>query len=150
MYTIPQNLTRHFRIQIRRFMHNIFNTRSSATTDRPHDVLTVKILSTALQMYTVSPKNKTPNSCPQLHKILTDFQTFFTDRLSRKFATNLCLNIPTCLKDVATLPCEIWMSEKWRQSEICIVINDKSESSITKHLRNDELLHYTFFTQSNG
>ena len=42
------------------------------------------------------------------------------------------------------------MSEKWRQSEICIVINDKSQGSIAKHLKNDELLYYTFITQSAG
>ena len=42
------------------------------------------------------------------------------------------------------------MSEKCRQSEICIVINDKSQSSIAKHLRNDDLLNYTFMTQSHG
>jgi len=40
------------------------------------------------------------------------------------------------------------MSEKWRQSEICIVINDTSQCSIAKHLRNDELLYYTFIIQS--
>jgi len=39
------------------------------------------------------------------------------------------------------------MSEKWRQSEICIVINEKSQCSITKHLRNDELRYYTFIIQ---
>ena len=39
---------------------------------------------------------------------------------------------------------------KWRQSEICIVINDKSQGSIAKHLRNNELLHYTFIIQSAG
>jgi len=38
----------------------------------------------------------------------------------------------------------------WRQSEICIVINDKSQGSIAKHLRNDESLHYAFITQSAG
>jgi len=42
------------------------------------------------------------------------------------------------------------MSEKWRQSEICIVINDKSQGSIAKHLRNDDLVNYTFITQSPG
>jgi len=31
--------------------------------------------------------------------------------------------------------------KKWRQSEIC---------SIAKHLRNNELLHYTFIVQSAG
>ena len=78
-------------------------------------------------------KNKTPISCPQLHQILTDFQTFFQ---CSKFATTSCLNVPLCLKHVGTLPCEIWMSEKWRQSDIYIVINDKSQGSIAKHLRN--------------
>ena len=42
------------------------------------------------------------------------------------------------------------MSEKWRQSEICIVFNDKSQGSIAKHLRCDELLYYTFIIQSAG
>jgi len=42
------------------------------------------------------------------------------------------------------------MSEKWHQSEICIVINDKSQGSIGKHLRNDKLLYYTFITESAG
>jgi len=77
-------------------------------------------------VYTVSQKNNTPNSCPYLYQILTDFQTFFTDGHGSKFATFSCLNIPPRLKYVATLPCEITMLEKWRQSEICIVINDKS------------------------
>jgi len=42
------------------------------------------------------------------------------------------------------------MSEKWRQSEICIIINDKLQGSIAKHLRLDELLYYTFINQSAG
>jgi len=42
------------------------------------------------------------------------------------------------------------MSEKWHQSEICIVINEKSQGSITKHLRIDDLFCYTFITQSAG
>jgi len=42
------------------------------------------------------------------------------------------------------------MSQKWHQSEICIVINDKPRGSIAKHLRSDELLHYTFIIQSAG
>ena len=68
------------------------------------------------------------------------------------FATNSCLNIPPRLKDVATLPCEIRKSEKWRQSEICIVIlyYDKSLDNTAKHLRNDELFYYTFIIQSTG
>jgi len=31
------------------------------------------------------------------------------------------------------------MSEIWRQCEICIVINDKSQGSAAKHLKSDEL-----------
>ena len=36
------------------------------------------------------------------------------------------------------------MSENWQQSEICIVINDKSQESTAKHLSYDGLLHYKF------
>jgi len=42
------------------------------------------------------------------------------------------------------------MSENWQQSEICIVINDKSQGSIAKNLRCDELLYYTFIIHSAG
>jgi len=42
------------------------------------------------------------------------------------------------------------MLEKWWQSEICIVINDKSQGSTTKHLSCDELLHYEFIIQFAG
>ena len=42
------------------------------------------------------------------------------------------------------------MSENWRQSEICSVINDKSQGSVALHLRNDVLLYYTFITQSSS
>jgi len=41
------------------------------------------------------------------------------------------------------------VSEKWCQSETCIVIKE-SQGNIAKHLRNDELLHYTFINQSAG
>jgi len=58
--------------------------------------------------------------------------------------------IPPRLKHVATLPCEIRISEKWHQSDLCIVINDKSQGSIAQHLRNDELVYYTFITQYAG
>jgi len=33
------------------------------------------------------------------------------------------------------------MSENWQQSEICIVIYDKSQDSTAKHLSYDGLLH---------
>ena len=83
--------------------------------------------------------------------MLTDFQNSFTCRLTGKFATNSYLNnlnIPPRLKYVATLPCEIWISENWQQSKLCIVINDKSQDSTAKHLRSDELLCYIFINQS--
>jgi len=79
-------------------------------------------------MYTASQKKTRQQTVAHNHQTLTNFQTFFTGRLGSKFATNLCLNIPTHLKYVATLPREI-MSEKWRQSKTCIVINDKSQGS---------------------
>ena len=41
-------------------------------------------------------------------------------------------------------------ARKWHQSEMCTVINNKSQGSIAKHLRNDELLYYKFITQSAG
>jgi len=80
------------------------------------------------------------------------FKLFFTDGLGSKFATKSYLNIPSRLKHVATLPCEICKSEKWCQSEICNVINDKSQGrpSIATHLRSDNLLYYTFIIQSAG
>jgi len=39
------------------------------------------------------------------------------------------------------------MSENWRQSEICIVINDECQDSIAKHLSCDGLLHYKYIIQ---
>jgi len=40
--------------------------------------------------------------------------------------------------------------KKWHQSEVCIVINNKSLGSIAEHLTRDELLYYTFIIQSAG
>ena len=49
------------------------------------------------------------------------------------------------------MPCEIWMSENWQQSEICIVINNKSQDSTAKHLSCDgNLLHYKFVSHCAG
>ena len=79
--------------------------------------------------------------------MLTDFQSFFDSRLSGKFTTKSSLNIPPHLNYVTTLFCEICMSEKWWQSEICIVVNDKSQGSVAKHLNLDGLLHYKFISQ---
>jgi len=40
--------------------------------------------------------------------------------------------------------------QKRCQSELCIVINDKSQGTVAKHLRNYELIYYTFVTLSVG
>ena len=63
-------------------------------------------------LYNESETNKTVNSCPQLPQKLTDFQFSFAGRLSDKFATKLCVNIPPHLEYVATQPCEISMFKK--------------------------------------
>ena len=42
------------------------------------------------------------------------------------------------------------MSEKWRQSEICTVINGKSQDSTASHLSYDGLLHYQFIIHFAG
>jgi len=38
----------------------------------------------------------------------------------------------------------------WQQSEICIVINSKSQDSTGKHLSYDGLLHYKFIIHCAG
>jgi len=42
------------------------------------------------------------------------------------------------------------MSENWQQSEICIVIDDKSQDSTAKHLSYDGLLRYKFMNHCAG
>jgi len=42
------------------------------------------------------------------------------------------------------------MAVNWRQSETCIVINDKSQGSIAKHLSWDWLLDYKYIIQFAG
>jgi len=96
--------------------------------------------------------------------MLTDFQNSFAVRLISKFATNALLNTPLLLKCVATLPCEIRMSENSRQSEICIVINDKPQrsghclelegphmwNSLPVQLRNPDITYGLFRRQLKG
>jgi len=62
---------------------------------------------------------------------LTGFQTSFTNRLSGKFLTKDNKIGLLHFKRVATLPCEILMSEKQQQPETCIMINDTSQHSVT-------------------
>ena len=40
--------------------------------------------------------------------------------------------------------------KKWRQSEICIVANDKPQGSVARHLGWDDLLYYEFIIQFAG
>jgi len=42
------------------------------------------------------------------------------------------------------------MSENWQQSKICIVINDKSQDSIARHLSYNGLLDYKFVNHCAG
>jgi len=42
------------------------------------------------------------------------------------------------------------MLENWQQSEICVVINDKSQDSTANHLSYDGLLHYKFVNHCAG
>jgi len=42
------------------------------------------------------------------------------------------------------------MSENQQQSEICIVINDKSQDRTAKYLSYDGLLHYKFVIHCTG
>jgi len=42
------------------------------------------------------------------------------------------------------------MSENWRHSEICIVIDDESQDSTAKHLSYDGLLHCKLITHFAG
>jgi len=84
-----------------------------------------------------------PITSPNINR----FPNSFNDRLGDNFATNSYLHIPPHFRYVATLPWEIWTSEKWRKSKLCIAINDKSQGSIAKHLSWGGLLHYKFIIQ---
>ena len=103
-----------------------------------------------IRTFTVSQKKQDTKLLPITFPNINWFSKFFTARLTGEFVTNSYLNIPLHIKYVATLPCKIWMSEKWRQSEICIVINEKSQDSTAKHLSFDGLLHCKFITQFAG
>ena len=71
--------------------------------------------------------------------MLTDFQIFFTDRFTSKYATKSSLTIPPHFKGVAELPCETSVSENSENMQIdndaCIVINNKSQGSVATCLR---------------
>jgi len=53
---------------------------------------------------------KTLFCTPELHQVLTDFQTYFTVRIRRTFVIIQSLKVPRYLKCVSTLPCEMAVS----------------------------------------
>ena len=74
--------------------------------------------------------------------MLTDFQNFFTDRFTSKYATKSSFTIPPHLICVAELPCETSISE----NSACIVINNKSQGSAGTCLRCGGLFSNHFTT----
>ena len=91
--------------------------------------------------YTLRVKKHDTKLLPITSSNINRFSIFFTEELSSKFATNSYLNIPQMSLHYLVKYTNV-RSEKWRQSEICIVINDEPQGSIGKHLRcNVTLLH---------
>ena len=72
------------------------------------------------------------------------FENSFTNRLSSKFIGILLWNVSPYLKSVATLPCEILMSEKNKQPEVYNVIYDISQGIIATGFRSGETSNCDF------
>ena len=72
-----------------------------------------------------------------LRQILADFQNSFTVTFSRKFGIKPSLNIPPHLKHIATLPCEILMSEKYGLQH--------EELSVYRKYNGHEIKHISWF-----
>jgi len=99
----------------------VSSTANGSTQGSTEKNFAKKIYFNFSNIYTVawSIKNKTPNYCPCLRHILTDFRNYFTDTLSRKFAIKISLQIPPQRNGVATLPCEILVYKNrinWKHS----------------------------------
>ena len=69
------------------------------------------------------PKIGTPFLYALTFQILTDFQNYFTVRIRRKLVIILSLKIPSHIKCVATLPCEMSSALK--------AISDNRTTSVT-------------------
>jgi len=67
--------------------------------------------------------------------MLTDFQNLFTIRFISAYATKSSLIISPHRKRIAALACETSISENYRKSDACIVINNKSQGSIATRFR---------------
>jgi len=79
------------------------------------------------------PKKWTPNAYTWLRQILANFKNSFTVIISRKFVMQQSLNIPPHLKRVATLPCEMFMSEITENSLLISEIHGEIHLIISKH-----------------
>ena len=85
----------------------------------------------------MSQKKKTIhyNIVQCLRQMLTDFQNLSTYRFVSEYATKSSLTILPHLKRIAALPCETSLSENYRKSDACIVINDKSQGNVATRFR---------------
>jgi len=62
--------------------------------------------------------------------MLTDFQKNFTHGLSRDRVMNWSLKVPSHLRGVDTLPCEIQIPGNYRQSETNVSFNNKFQLNL--------------------
>jgi len=73
--------------------------------------------------------------------MLADFKNPFTVIISRKFAMQHSLSIPPYLKRVATLPCEMFMSENSLLiSEIHLIISLHFSFAKKQRTRNSKMI----------
>jgi len=70
-----------------------------------------KVHSNVCNVLQGGPKKWTPNALHKTSSNMADFKKYFTVTISRKFAMQRSLTIPPHLKRVATLPCEMFVSE---------------------------------------
>jgi len=67
--------------------------------------------------------------------MLTDCQNLFTGRFAGEYPTKSSSIIPPHRKRVAALLRETSVSENCRKFDACVIINDKSQSSVATRLR---------------
>jgi len=106
-----------------------------------HYILHYINYSVAECIYKMNQKTITLDFCPSFRQMLTGFQNSFTGRLTSKFPIVICKYPTTPERHSHTT---LWNITVWkeRQSEICIVISDKSEGSVAARLRCGWLFSY--------
>jgi len=110
-----QSLCNKCRVDIYRIQ--VFNLNVAASPACPWicswfcTVLLTTVVHSHKPSYRVGQKSKPIGSLHITSSILADFQNSFTVTFSRNFAIKKSLNIPPHLKRVATLPCEIFVSQ---------------------------------------